>query len=70
MPWPAVRYADLPRLSGTLRGPDIQQYVGSGIPDLVLVDSSGKVLADSFEGSNDVGPQTVITYMNDNLGMN
>jgi nucleoredoxin len=70
MPWPAVRYTDLPRQAGTFRGPDIQQYAGSGIPDLVLVDSTGKVLSDSFDGSNYVGPQTVIDYMNEKLATN
>ncbi len=67
MPWPAVKYAELPRTNGTFRGPDIQQFANSGIPDLVLVDSSGKVLADSFNGSSYLGPQSVITYMNGNL---
>ncbi|HEX4141203.1 MAG TPA: thioredoxin-like domain-containing protein [Candidatus Methylacidiphilales bacterium] len=67
MPWPAVKYSELPRTNGTFRGPDIQQFANNGIPDLVLVDSSGKVLADSFNGSTYVGPQSVITYMNSNL---
>ena len=70
MPWPAVKYSDLPRQAGTFRGPDIQQFAGAGIPDLVLVDSAGVVLSDSFDGSTYVGPQAVIDYMNDKLGMN
>jgi nucleoredoxin len=70
MPWPAIKYAELPRQDGTFRGPDIQQFAGSGIPDLVLVDSSGKVLSDSFDGTNYLGPQAVVDYMNDKLGMN
>jgi hypothetical protein len=67
MPWPAVKYAELPRTNGTFRGPGIQQFANSGIPDLVLVDSSGKVLADSFNGSTYLGPEGVIDYMNNNL---
>jgi hypothetical protein len=67
MPWPAVNYAELPRSNGTFRGPGIQQFANSGIPDLVLVDSSGKVLADSFNGGTYLGPESVIDYMNNNL---
>ena len=67
MPWPAVNYAELPRSNGTFRGPGIQQFANSGIPDLVLVDSSGKVLADSFNGGTYLGPESVIAYMNNNL---
>jgi nucleoredoxin len=70
MPWPAVRFSELPRANGTFRGPGIQQYAHDGIPDLVLVDSSGNILADSFKGANYVGPQTVVDYMNSNLSLN
>ncbi len=67
MPWPAVKYSELPRTNGTFRGPDIQQFASTGIPDLVLVDASGKVLADSFDGTTYLGPQSVVAYMNNNL---
>jgi nucleoredoxin len=67
MPWPAVKYSELPRTDGTFRGPGIQQFANTGIPDLVLVDSSGAVLADSFSSSTYVGPQSVIDYMNSKL---
>ena len=67
MPWPAVKYEELPRSNGTFRGPGIQQFANSGIPDLVLVDSSGKVLADSFNGATYAGPESVIDYMNNHL---
>jgi hypothetical protein len=70
MPWPAVRYADLPRSPGGFRGPDIQQFAHDSIPDLVLVDSTGKVLADSFAGIKNLGPQSVVDYMNDKLSLN
>lgn len=63
MPWPAVKYSELP-------GNGILKYAGSGIPDLVLVDANGSVLADSFNGSTYLGPQTVVDYMDAKLGAN
>jgi len=53
MTWPAVRYSDIGLTNAT-------QYCGSGIPDLVLLDSDGKVLSDSFNGSEYVGPEKVM----------
>lgn len=53
MPWLALKY-DLAGNSG------LQRYAGPGIPCLVLVDASGKVLADSFRGENYLGPQHVL----------
>ena len=55
MPWPAMKYPDLddPRVS-------VKKYFGSGIPDLVLVDSNGKVLSDTFSGKDYVGPSHVL----------
>ncbi len=53
MTWPAVRFDDID-------GTKANQYCGEGIPDLVLVDAGGKVLADSFNGSEYRGPQAVI----------
>jgi nucleoredoxin len=53
MTWPAVRFDDIDRVKAN-------QYCGEGIPDLVLVDADGKVLSDSFDGSNYLGPQKVI----------
>jgi nucleoredoxin len=72
MPWPAVKYDALPRTDGTFHGPDIQQFIpaSGGIPDLVLVDATGNVLADSYSGSTYVGPQSVVEYMNANLPAN
>jgi nucleoredoxin len=54
MRWPAIDYEKISAKSG------IQKYAGKGIPDLVLVDSSGKVLADSYQGDKYVGPAKVL----------
>jgi hypothetical protein len=70
MPWPAVRYAELPRTAGTYRGPGIQQFAHDGAPDLVLVDSSGTIISDSFNGTTYLGPQIVLDYMTKNLSLN
>jgi nucleoredoxin len=52
MPWLAVKY--------DLRDNKIVSYSGPGIPCLVLVDAQGRVLSDSYEGDNYVGPQKVL----------
>jgi len=54
MPWPAIEYGKLANV------PALQKYAGRGIPDLVIVDASGKVLADSFAGGKYVGPGKVL----------
>ena len=54
MPWPAIEYGKLANV------PALQKYAGKGIPDLVVVDASGKVLADSFVGGKYVGPGRVL----------
>jgi hypothetical protein len=53
MTWPAVRFDDI-------HDPDASRYCGTGIPDLVLVDADGKVLSDSFQGSEYLGPEHVV----------
>jgi nucleoredoxin len=53
MTWPAVRFDDIERVKAN-------EYAGEGIPDLVLVDADGKVLSDSFHGSDYVGPDKVM----------
>jgi nucleoredoxin len=50
MPWPAIEYSKLANV------PALQKYAGRGIPDLVIVDASGKVLADSYVSGKYVGP--------------
>ena len=54
MPWPAIEYSKLASV------PALQKYAGKGIPDLVIVDASGKVLADSFVSGKYVGPAKVL----------
>jgi nucleoredoxin len=58
MPWPAIEYGKLANVPG------LQKYAGRGIPDLVIVDASGKVLADSFVGGKYVGPGRVLDDLN------
>jgi nucleoredoxin len=54
MPWPALDF-------GKVDGNElINKYAGKGIPCLVLVDSSGKVVSDSYTGSQYVGPKKVL----------
>jgi nucleoredoxin len=54
MPWPAIEYGKLANV------PALQKYAGKGIPDLVIVDAGGKVLADSFVSGKYVGPGRVL----------
>jgi thiol-disulfide isomerase/thioredoxin len=51
MPWSAVKFSQTERLK------KIQSYAGPGIPCVVVVDSEGKVVADSFKGDQYLGPQ-------------
>ena len=61
MPWPAVDFSALGHGGkGTFKADGIEGFANSGIPDLVLVDSSGKVLSDSFVNDQYVGPEAVI----------
>jgi nucleoredoxin len=55
MPWPAIDYA---KIKGK---EEILKYAGSGIPCLVILDSSGKVLSHSYVGKEYVGTQKVLT---------
>ena len=54
MPWAAVDFSKL----GTV--PSLKKYAGDGIPDLVIVDTAGNVLADSYVRGKYVGPQRVL----------
>jgi len=54
MPWPAIEYGKLANV------PTLQKYAGRAIPDLVIVDASGKILADSYVSGKYVGPARVL----------
>lgn len=53
MPWPAVEYAKIDH-SG------LRKFAGNGIPCLVVVDQTGRVISNSFEGEKYLGPQKVL----------
>lgn len=57
MPWPAVDFAKLPHKES------LKKYGGQSIPCLVVVDASGKVLVDTFEGKTRVGPEKVLATL-------
>jgi len=54
MPWPAI---DFPKLQGK---DAIRKYAGNGIPCLVLVDATGKVISSTFAGAQYLGPAKVL----------
>jgi nucleoredoxin len=54
MPWPFAK------LKGELATRLAKAYAGTGIPDLVLLDADGHVLADSFNRDRYRGPQQVL----------
>jgi nucleoredoxin len=54
MPWPALDYQKRESKEA------IKKYAGSGIPCLVLVDSSGKIISDSYAGTQYLGPGKVL----------
>jgi thiol-disulfide isomerase/thioredoxin len=62
MPWPALKYSKI-KSNKSLR-----QYAGPGIPCLVFVDADGKVLSNSYEGANYVGPRKVLKDIEKTLG--
>jgi nucleoredoxin len=54
MPWPAI---DFPKLGGKEA---IRKYAGKGIPCLVLVDATGKVISSTYAGAQYFGPAKVL----------
>lgn len=54
MPWPAIDYQKVSDKTA------ITKYAGNGIPDLVLLDASGRILSDSYAGQQYLGPQKVL----------
>jgi nucleoredoxin len=57
MPWPAIAFAKLPGKEA------LKKYAGEGIPCLVLLDSNGSVLSDSYAGKQRVGPAKVLAEL-------
>ena len=55
MPWPAIDFQKLPQKGA------IRKYAGSGIPCLVVVDQTGKVISDSYAGQQYRGPKKVLS---------
>ncbi|MES2310480.1 MAG: thioredoxin-like domain-containing protein [Verrucomicrobiota bacterium] len=51
MPWTALQFSQIESKK------KITDYAGPGIPCVVVVDRSGKVVANSFKGDEYVGPQ-------------
>lgn len=64
MPWPALDF-NKKRSNRALT-----KYAGNGIPCLVLVDASGKVLSHSYEGEKYVGPRKVLADIDKTLQAN
>jgi nucleoredoxin len=54
MPWLAIDYGKLEDKEA------VRKYAGSGVPCLVLVDAAGKVISDSYAGTNYLGPAKVL----------
>jgi len=55
MPWPAIDYQKLESKAA------VKRYMGSGIPCLVLLDATGKVISDTFSGTQYLGPEKVLS---------
>jgi len=54
MPWPAVAF------DRVMTNEVLRKYAGPGLPDLVIVDGSGKILSDSYVNGEYVGPTRVL----------
>jgi nucleoredoxin len=54
MPWPALNFDKVAGNTG------LRKYFGDSIPCLVIVDESGKVIADTYAGKNYRGPEAVL----------
>lgn len=57
MPWPAVNFGKLASKEA------LTKYKGDGIPCLVVLDASGKVLAHTYEGKTSLGPEKVLSTL-------
>jgi nucleoredoxin len=57
MPWPAVSFDKVAGIEA------LRKYAGSGIPCLVVVDETGKVIFDTFAGKSYRGPDAVVSEL-------
>ncbi len=55
VPWPAINFAKLPGKEA------LKKYAGESIPCLVVLDASGKVIFDTYQGKTYLGPEKVLT---------
>jgi nucleoredoxin len=62
MPWPTLKF------DAKKRSPELTKYAGPGIPCLVFLDASGKVLSDSYAGTEYLGPRKVLKDIEKILG--
>jgi nucleoredoxin len=54
MPWPAINFAKVKEKESLLK------YAGQGIPCLVVIDATGKVVSDTYSGATYLGPGKVV----------
>jgi nucleoredoxin len=54
MPWPAVRFDDIDGTGANDSDPQ------ASLPDLILVNASGTVLSDTYQGMDFMGPDKVL----------
>ena len=57
MPWPHLKLSKVEKFKKEFNHP------GTGIPNLVLTDTQGKLLKTSYEGATYVGPAVVMNYL-------
>jgi nucleoredoxin len=62
LPWPAIKFDKLAQI------PTVAKLEGEGIPCLVFVDSTGKVLSHSYEKGTYLGPAKVMNDIDALLG--
>ena len=60
--WGDMRYPAL-KFKQKKRATKITKYAGKGIPCLVIVDRDGKVVSDSYENGEYVGPSQVLRQL-------
>jgi hypothetical protein len=63
MPWPVLRYSEL----GQVR--EVERWAGKGIPCLVALTPEGKLICHSYNGDEYLGPEQVVTAINNLVPM-